>query len=116
MVVEPFDNLGNTLLDSVLGSLDGDLRVQGRLIGGGDASELLDLASAGLLVETLGITLLGDLEGHVDVDLDEGDGLVAALVGLGVQLSGDVTVCSVGGDERSNSDGGRIGKELGDLI
>lgn len=95
--------------------LDDNLRLLGLLVRGGDAGELLDLASAGLLVEALGVTLLRDLEGHVDVDLDEGNGLVAALGGLGVELTSDLTVCSVGGDEGCDGNGGGVGEELGDL-
>lgn len=115
LVVEPVNNLGDTLLDRLLVGLDGDLGVLGGLVRGRDASELLDLTGAGLLVEALGVTLLGDLEGHVDVDLDKGDGLVAVLGGLGVQLAGDVAVGLVGGDEGGDGDGGGVGEELGDL-
>lgn len=112
---QPVDDLGNALLDRVLVGLDGDLGVLGLLVGGGDAGEVLDLTGAGLLVEALGVTLLSDLEGHVNVDLDKGDGLIVALARLGVQLAGDVAVCPVGRDEGGDGDGGRVGEELGDF-
>ncbi|KAJ3504335.1 hypothetical protein NM208_g16352 [Fusarium decemcellulare] len=95
LFVEPVDDLGDTLFDRLLVGLDGDLGAFGLLVRGRDASELLDLTSAGLLVEALGVTLLSDLEGNVDEDLDKRDSLVTTLVGLGVQLTGDLTVSSV---------------------
>lgn len=105
----------NAFLNGVLVRLDRNLGVQRLLIRCRDASELLDLASAGLLVKALGVALLSNLEGHVDEDLDEGDGLVAVLVGLGVQLARKVAVSAVGRDEGGDGDGGRVGEELGDL-
>lgn len=95
--------------------LDGDLGVLGLLVGGGDASEVGDLTSARLGVEALGVALLGDGEGNVNVDLDEGDGLVALLARLGVEVAGNLTVGAVGGDEGGDGDGGGVGEELGDL-
>lgn len=95
--------------------LDDDLWVLGGLVGGGDAGEVLDLAGAGLLVEALGVALLGDLDGDVDVDLDEGEGLVLAGAADGVEVAGDLAVGAVGGDEGGEGDGGAVGKELGDL-
>lgn len=97
--------------------LDGDFGLGGLLVGSGDAGKLLDLTGAGLLVETLGVALLGDLERHVDIDLDEGDGLIGAAGGDGgVQLTGRVAVGAVGGDKGGDGDGGGVGKELGDLF
>ena len=43
----------------------------GRLVGRIDAGEVLELAAPGLLVQALGIALLGDRERRVDEDLDE---------------------------------------------
>ena len=116
LVGQPLGDLGDTLLDGVLVGLDGDLGVDGLLVGGGDACELLDLTGAGLLVEALGVALLGDLEGHVDKDLDKGQGLVVGVGGLGVQLAGEVTVGPVGRDEGGDGDGGGVSEELGDLF
>ena len=97
---------------------DDDLGVLGGLVGGADAGELLDLAGAGLLVEALGVALLGDLDGHVDVDLDEGDGVVAGLLRPGrlVQVARQLPVRLEGRDERGQRDGGRVGEELGNLV
>lgn len=95
--------------------LDSDLGVLGLLVRGGDASEVLDLTSASLLVQALGVTLLSNLKGNVNVDLDKGDGLVAVLVRLGVEVTGDVTIDSVGGDEGGDGNGGGVSKELGNL-
>lgn len=64
--------------------LDSDFRVDGLLIRGRDASELLDLASASLLVQTLGVTLLSDLERDVDEYLDKRDRLVFDILRSGV--------------------------------
>lgn len=115
LFTEPVCDLRNALLDGILVGLDCDLGAQRLLIRCRDASELLDLASAGLFIQTLGVALLSHLEGHVDKDLDKGDGLVAVLVGLGVQLSRKIAVGAVGRDEGGDGDGGRVGKELGDL-
>jgi hypothetical protein len=115
LVGEPLRDLGNTLLDSVLVGLDGNLRVRGGLVGRRDAGKVLDLTSAGLFVQALGVALLGNLEGHVDVDLDKGDVLVVLLLGLGVEVPGEVPVGAVGTDEGGDGDGGRVGEELGYL-
>lgn len=95
--------------------LDDDFRVAGLLVGSGNTSELLDLAGASLLVETLGVTLLGNLEGHVNVDLDEWDGLVVGALSLGVKRASEVTVGAVGRDEGGDGDSGGVGEELSDL-
>lgn len=115
LLIEPLDDLGDTLLDRVLVSLDSDFGLLRLLVRCRNASEILDLTSAGLLVKALGVALLGDFEGHIDVDLNEGNGLVATLSSLLVQLTGDLAIRSVGGDEGGDSDGGRIGKELSNL-
>ena len=116
LVGEPLCDLGDALLDGVLVGLDGNFRAGGLLVRGGDAGEFLDLTGAGLFVQALGVALLGDLEGHVDVDLDKGDGLVGAAGGHGgVQGAGRVAVGAVRRDEGGDGDGGRVCKELGDL-
>jgi hypothetical protein len=98
-------------------SLDGDLRVVRLFVGSRDTGEVLDLAGTSLLVEALGITLLGDLEGHVDVDLDERQGVVIALgAGLFVKLAGKIAIGPIGRDEGGDGDGGGVGKELSDLF
>lgn len=96
-------------------SLDSDLSVLRLLVRSRNAGEILDLTSASLLVKTLGITLLGNFEGHINVDFDEGDWLIATLCGLLVQITGDLAIRSVGRDKRGNGDGRRVGEELGDF-
>lgn len=103
------------LLDAGLLAVDVDLRVLGSLVGRTDTSELLDLAGASLLVQTLGVALLGLLNGNVNEDLDEGKRSLAVL-GVGVEVTGDLAVGLVGGDEGGKGDGGAVGEELGDLL
>lgn len=95
--------------------LDDNLGVCGLLVGSSDASELLDLASASLLVETLGVALLGNLEGNINVNLDERNRLVVVVCALSVKRASEVTVGPVGRDEGGDCDGGGVGEELGDL-
>lgn len=115
LVVEPLDDLGNALLNGALVGLDGDFRAGRLLVGSADAGELLDLAGAGLLVEALGVALLSHLEGHIDVDLDKRNGLVAVLARLRMQRPGQITVGAVRRDEGGDCDGGGVGEQLGDL-
>lgn len=96
--------------------LDDDLGLVGGLVGAADAGELLDLAGAGLLVEALGVAPLGDLEGHINIDLHKRKRLFIAVLGRGgVQVAGELAVGAEGGDEGGDGDGGRVGEELGDL-
>ena len=103
------------LLDAGLLTVDVDLRVLRSLVGRTDASELLDLTSASLLVQTLGVALLGLLDGDVNEDLDEGKRSLVVL-GVGVEVAGNLTVGLVGGDEGGECDGGAVGEELGNLL
>lgn len=91
-----------------------DLCVLGSLVRSADASELLDLAGASLLVQTLGVALLSLLNGNVDEDFDEGERRLVVL-GVVVEVAGDLAVGLVGRDERGEGDGGAVGEELGDL-
>ena len=89
-----------------------NLRVGRCLVRSGDTSELLNNTLTSLLVQTLGVTLLGNLNGDINIDLDERQtGLLAGGNGL-VQLTGSVTV---GRDERSDGDGVGVGEQLGNL-
>lgn len=74
------------------------LRLLRRLVRSANARELLDLARARLLVQTLGIALLGLGDGDVDVDFDEGQRAVGVL-GVGVQIPRQLSVGGVGRDE-----------------
>jgi hypothetical protein len=105
----------DSLLNAGLLAVNVDLRVLGSLVGSADASELLDLASASLLVQTLGVALLSLLDGNVNEDLDEGKRSLAVL-GVGVKVTGDLAVGLVGGDEGGKGDGGAVGEELGNLL
>lgn len=115
LLLQPSSDLGHTLLYRVLVRLDGDLWVGRLLVRGRDTGELLDLARPSLLVQSLRVTLLGDLKGYVNKDLNEGQLLVLAAAGLGVQLARHVAVSPVRRDEGGDGNGGRVGKELGDL-
>lgn len=96
--------------------MDVNLRALGRLVWRRDAGELGDHTGTSLLVQALGITLLGDLDGDVDVDLDEREGfVVGAGVGGSVQVAGGLAVGFVGGDEGGYGDGGGVCEEFGDL-
>lgn len=68
-----------------------------------------NLSCTGLLVETLGVALLDDVEGRVDKDLDE------AQPRLFVELTRDGAVCTVRRDERCQRDARGVRKELRDL-
>ncbi len=94
--------------------MDMDLRILRRLVRRTDPRELLDLARSSFLVQTLGISLLGLLDGDVDEDFDEGERGVGVL-GVGVQVAGDLAVGFVGGDEGGEGYCGGIGEEFGDL-
>ena len=92
-----------------------DLCVLRSLVRSADTSELLDLARASLLVQTLGVALLGLLDGDVNEDLDEGERSLAVL-GVVVEVTGDLTVGLVGRDEGGEGDGGAVSEELGNLL
>jgi len=102
------------LLHAGLLAVDVDLCVLGSLIRSADTSELLDLAGASLLVQTLGVALLGLLNGNVNEDLDEGERSLVVL-GVVVEVTGDLAVGLVGRDKGGEGDGGAVGEELGDL-
>lgn len=72
-----------------------DLRVLWCLIRRTDTSELLDLASFGLLVQTLRISLLCFFNRNINEDFDEGQWRVRVL-GVRVELASDLAVSFVG--------------------
>lgn len=104
----------DSLLDTGVCRVNVDLWLLGGLVGSTDAGKVLDDTGAGLLVETLGIALLGLLDRDVDVDFDEGErGL--GVFGLLVEFAGGLAVGLVGGDEGGQGEGRGVGEELGDL-
>lgn len=115
LLVEVGNNVDDAFLDTLLVGLDSDLGGFGGLVRGADTGEVRNLTGTGLLVETLGVTLLGDLDGDVDEDLDEGDGFLITAGRGGVDVTGDLAVSLEGGDEGSEGDGRRVGKELGNF-
>lgn len=92
-----------------------DLWLERLLVWGADAGELGDLALAGLLVQALGIALLGNLDGNVDPHLDKGQARLAAGTFGVVQTASQIAVRSVGGNEAGDGDGAAVGEELGHL-
>lgn len=115
LVLEILDDDLDGILDARLVGADVHLGLEGLLVGGADAGELGDLALAGLLVQALGVALLGDLDGDVDPDLDKGQaGLAAGALGL-VQRARQVAVGAVRADEAGDGDGARVGEQLGHL-
>lgn len=116
LLLKRFDDLRDTLLNSLLVGTDVDLGVKGLLVGGSDAGEFLNLTGPRLLVEPLGIAFLGHVDWNVDEDFDEGDGLDGSALGdLLVQVPGDLAVLPVGRDKGGDGNGGGVGEELGNL-
>ena len=113
--VKVLDDLLHGLGDGEVNILNVHLGVRRSLVGGGDTSELLDHTLTGLLVKTLRVALLRDLNGDVNVDLNERQTGLLAGGGDLVQLTGTVTVLLVGRDERGDGDGVGVGEQLGDL-
>ena len=73
--------------DALLRNINGEVSVRRSLVGVVDTSETLDVATAGLGVDTALVGLFTVLEGSVDVDEEEratkvGDGLTGSLAGL----------------------------------
>lgn len=77
-------DLHHALLDAHLVGPEVNLGGLRRLVRRADAREVRDLARARLLVQALGVALLGHRDGDVDENLDEGDGLVGGAAGGGV--------------------------------
>jgi hypothetical protein len=75
-----------------------NLRLLGGLVGSTDAGKVLDDTCASLLVQTLGVTLLGLFDGNVDINFDEGERGFAG-GGLLVEFAGGLAVGFVRGDE-----------------
>ena len=89
--------------DALLGNVNSEVSVRRSLVGVVDTSETLDLATAGLGVDTALVGLFTVLEGSVDVDKEEratkvGNGLTGSLAGLLVRSDG-------GGDDGGTGTG-----------
>ena len=95
--------------------LHGDFSILWGLVRRADSGEVGDLSSSGLLVEPLGVTLLGDLERNVGEDLDEGDRLIVGPGGGGMEIACNLTIGFERGDKGGDGDGRGVGKELGNL-
>jgi hypothetical protein len=109
-------NLPNRIFYTRLLAINQNFRLLRLLIRRADASELLDLARARLLIQSLGIPLLRRLDGDVDENLDEGQGFVFLVGrGRGVQAACYLAVGFVWRDEGGDGNGGAIGEEFGDL-
>lgn len=95
--------------------LDHNLGLLRGLVRRGNASKVLDLARPCLLVQSLGVALLGHLDWDVDIDLDKSQGCVVALAAALMQVTRDLAVGNVRGDEAGEGNGAAVGKQLGDL-
>ena len=109
LVLHVLHDEGNRLVEGHLTSVDVEVTVLWLLVRVGDTSEVLDLTSTGLLVETLNITALANLKGGRDVALEELE--VASLV----EILSSVSVLGVWGDEGDEHDHTCHVEELGDL-
>jgi hypothetical protein len=114
LALQVLHDLPHTVLHALQVAPDVDLRLLRCLVRRADARELWNLALSRLLVQTLGVARLGNLERDVDEDLDESEGLVRAC-GHGVQIAGCGAVGFVWRDEGRDGNCGRVGKQLGDL-
>jgi len=102
-------NEGNRLVEGHFTSVDVEVTVGWGLVWVRDTSEVLDLTGTGLLVETLNISLLANLEGGGDVALEELE------VASSVESLGGISVLGVWGDEGDEDDDASHVEELGDL-
>ena len=103
------DDEGLAGIEGKLTSVDIELWVGWSLIRVRDTGEVLDDTVTSLFVETLDISSLANFEGGGDVALEEVE------AGLGVNLSSEVSVLGVWGDEGDEADLTGEGEELGDL-
>lgn len=119
---EPFrgqvvDDLSHSLLDTQVCVLQVYLWLLGCLIRRTNSGKFLDFSSSCLLIQALGISLLGNLNRNIDINLDERNTLliIGMRTTLIMQLSGQLPVSLVRTNKTSQAYGRRIGKQLGDL-
>lgn len=113
--VKVLNNLLNSINNRQIDILNVNLGLLRSLVRSRDTSEILNDTSTSLLVQSLGVTLLSNLNGNINVHLDERQTGLLTRGGDLVQSAGGVTVLLVGGDERGNGDRGGISEELSDL-
>ena len=109
LIIHVLDDESLGLLEGEGTSVNVELWVSWGLIRVRDTGEVLDDTISGLLVESLNVTGLTDLEGSTDMALVELES------GGGVDLSGEISVLGVWGNEGDEADLSSEGEELGDL-
>src|SRR5690606_20103827 len=92
--LELVDDRPNALFDRLLVRAQRELRLLRGLVGRGNAGEVADLSFERLLVQTLRVSLLADLQITVHVDLQE--------AAFGQQLAHGVAVVAIRGHERAD--------------
>ena len=106
-LIQPLDHCPGRIGRRELGRQKRDLGLLGGLVGGVDAGEVDELTAARLVVETLGVALLGDRQRRVDEHLEE-------LLGC-EQRAGHRPLGPEGGDEGNEHDQTRVDHQLRDL-
>lgn len=94
--------------------MDVDLRVFRCLVRSTYSRKLFDLTRSRLLVETFGVTLFGLFHGNVNKDLYKWQRRVDVF-GICVEVTGELAIGFVRGDEGCQGDGCGIGEEFGYL-
>jgi hypothetical protein len=109
VLLHVLDDEGSGLIEGLLTGVDVELVAFGSLVGVRNTGELWNFTSAGLLVESLDITLLADFERCGDV------ALVELEAGSLVELLGKITVLGIRRDEGDKDDDAGHVEELGDF-
>merc|ERR1712125_274826 len=105
--VKLFHDHVHGLRDAQLVSAHVHLGVLWLLVRNVDSCEALDLVFPGLLVQSLWVSALHDVQGRIDEDFHEGQR------GVHMCFARIFTVRSVGRDQTSDNDCTSLGKELG---
>ena len=104
-----FDDIGNTLLEGHISGIDVEIAILGLLVGIGDTSEVGDGTVTGLLVKSLNVTALTNLQRGRDVALVKGE------TSLLMKLLGGLTGLSIWGNESNEYDDTSHVEKLGDF-
>lgn len=107
--LEMENNLVDGLLDTDVSGVDSELGGWGVLVGEVDTRNLLDLATARLLVETAVVSLLTDLDGSAEVHLNKS---TSGGLDEGADLLADVLEGGDGGDDAGATG---LGDKTGDV-